>query len=297
MKQLLPLFLFILLFFSIHAGEYTGEIRHAGERNPSGKRLELYILVNGRTVYPVQSASKGQQNFRTGDQFLFRYRNGDQIRIILYRKSLFGTEILLDAGSSSDDVISELFSKRMKTSQAEVELGLVIPEGKYRISLEESEISPEDAVFCGATEKNDPFKRRAAELLIQLQETKNHSERLRLLKQESFAELARYAVNSIEKLDHRIVVLQNKKKIFDSWAHGLRKTGRHVTWKNAAFDLNWKQGDRLEVLFLDADLMDDDLIFRRMTNTPGSIQMLKGRVSGGILSNSGIIFSAKKIDQ
>ena len=43
----------------------------------------------------------------------------------------------------------------------------------------------------------------------------------------------------------------------------------------------------------DADLLDDDVVFKRFTNTPFSIQMLKGCIYGGILSNSGVIFSAE----
>ena len=57
--------------------------------------------------------------------------------------------------------------------------------------------------------------------------------------------------------------------------------------------MDWRLGDRIDVLFLDADLLDDDVVFRRFTNTPFSIQMLNGTVSGGILSNSGVVFSTE----
>ena len=118
-------------------------------------------------------------------------------------------------------------------------------------------------------------------------------ERARLLKQQSFRELARYAADSLEKLDHRITVRQNGRELFDSWKLGYRKTGRDVTWENVSFEIDWRAGDRIDVHFLDADLLDDDVVFKRFTNTPFSIQMLKGCIYGGILSNSGVIFSAE----
>lgn len=74
---------------------------------------------------------------------------------------------------------------------------------------------------------------------------------------------------------------------------GIPQTGRDVTWENVSFEIDWRAGDRIDVHFLDADLLDDDVVFKRFTNTPFSIQMLKGCIYGGILSNSGVIFSAE----
>ena len=170
-----------------------------------------------------------------------------------------------------------------------------MPEGKYRISLKESSFAPEDAVACGGTVKGEDFKRRMADFLIRLQESPPE-ERSRILKEQTFRELADCAAQSLEKLDHRIMVRQNGRVIFDSWTRGCRETGRSVKWKNVSFEIDWRIGDWIEVHFLDADLMDDDVVFKRLTNTPFSIQLLKGSVSGGILSNSSVVFSAEYLE-
>ncbi len=288
---------FLLLFsifsaFPDEAAEYTGVIRNAAVSDSAQKgRIELYVFVNEEKVYP-RTTVKGTRNFRIGDTFRFLYRSGDQVRVILCRKSFFRTTILLDAGTASHDALGELFNKTMKTKTAEVELGLAVPEGKYRVTLKRSFFAAEDAVACGGTVRGEDFKRRMADLLIRLQESPA-KERARLLKQQSFRELARYAADSLEKLDHRITVRQNGRELFDSWKLGYRKTGRDVTWENVSFEIDWRAGDRIDVHFLDADLIDDDVVFKRFTNTPFSIQMLKGCIYGGILSNSGVIFSAE----
>ena len=265
---------FLLLFsifsaFPDEAAEYTGVIRNAAVSDSAQKgRIELYVFVNEEKVYP-RTTVKGTRNFRIGDTFRFLYRSGDQVRVILCRKSFFRTTILLDAGTASHDALGELFNKTMKTKTAEVELDLAVPEGKYRVTLKRSFFAAEDAVACGGTVRGEDFKRRMADLLIRLQESPA-KERARLLKQQSFRELARYAADSLEKLDHRITVRQNGRELFDSWKLGYRKTGRDVTWENVSFEIDW-----------------------RFTNTPFSIQMLKGCIYGGILSNSGVIFSAE----
>lgn len=298
------LFLLLVFFCSISRGtaadgtaEYTGVIRQAeaADADFAGyKHHELYVFVNEARVYP-RILRQGARNFRIGEKFRFRYRSGDQIRVIFCRKNILGREILLNAGSASPDALNELFGKVMKTGKATVELALHVPEGKYRISLKESSFAPEDAVACGGTVRGEDFKRRMADFLIRLQESPPE-ERSRILKEQTFRELADCAAQSLEKLDHRIMVRQNGRVIFDSWTRGCRETGRSVKWKNVSFEIDWRIGDWIEVHFLDADLMDDDVVFKRLTNTPFSIQLLKGSVSGGILSNSSVVFSAEYLE-
>lgn len=291
--------LYLILFCSVLCGtasdgatEYTGVVRRAEAVNPvKNATYELFVFVNDVQVYP-RKLRKGLRNFRIGDRFRFHYRPGDQLRVIFCRKTILGYTILLDAGSASPDALGELFGMVMKTKDATVELALAIPEGKYKITLKRSFFAYEDAVACGGTVKGEDFKRRVADFLIRLQEASS-ADRSRMLKEQAFRELADYAAQSVEKLDHRIVVRQNGDVIFDSWGEGYRGTGRDVDWKNISFEMDWRLGDRIDVLFLDADLLDDDVVFRRFTNTPFSIQMLNGTVSGGILSNSGVVFSTE----
>lgn len=294
--------LFLLVFFCCVAHssaadgstEYTGVIRlaEAADADVVGyRRHELFVFVNEVQVYP-RTLRKGTRNFKIGEKFRFHYRPGDQIRVIFCRKNILGREILLNAGSASPDALSELFGKIMKTEKATVELALSVPEGKYRITLKESSFAPEDAVACGGTVKGEDFKRRMADFMIRLQESPPEK-RSRMLKEQTFRELADCAAKSLEKLDHRIVVRQNGRLIFDSRARGFRGTGRYVKWKDVSFEIDWRIGDWIEVHFLDADLMDDDVVFKRLTNTPFSIQLLKGTVRGGILSNSSVVFSAE----
>ena len=155
---------FLLLFsifsaFPDEAAEYTGVIRNAAVSDSAQKgRIELYVFVNEEKVYP-RTTVKGTRNFRIGDTFRFLYRSGDQVRVILCRKSFFRTTILLDAGTASHDALGELFNKTMKTKTAEVELGLAVPEGKYRVTLKRSFFAAEDAVACGGTVRGEGFKR------------------------------------------------------------------------------------------------------------------------------------------
>ena len=83
---------FLLLFsifsaFPDEAAEYTGVIRNAAVSDSAQKgRIELYVFVNEEKVYP-RTTVKGTRNFRIGDTFRFLYRSGDQVRVILCRKS------------------------------------------------------------------------------------------------------------------------------------------------------------------------------------------------------------------
>ena len=298
MKFFLALAFFCFVFSGIatdDATEYTGVIRSAEVANAlKNVRYELYIFVNDVQVYPRKSR-KGLRNFQIGEKFRFSYRSGDEIRVLFCRKTILGRTFLLHVASASQNALGELFGKVMKTKEAAVELALDVPEGKYRITLKRSYFAPEDAVVCGGTVKNEDFKRRMANFLILFHEA-SPDERSRLLKEQTFKEFADYAVQSIEKLDHRIVVRQNGKCIFDSWAQGYRKTGRNAEWENVSFEIDWRLGDWIDVHFLDADLLDDDIVFERLTNTPFSIQMLKGCIRGGLLSNSCVVFSAECLE-
>ncbi len=230
--------------------------------------------------------------------------------------------ILLSRVSAGMFALTDFFQTPMSSGKSFLRWEPYYPEGEYRVTLLKSYIAPDDAVRCGAVADSRSFPERlpdaladlllrgrgkkvpAAEEKVEKVEKEERKEDAAAeafpsvtypaLKERMYSEGRHFLRSFWEKLDHRVMVFQNGKKVFDTDTLGKarRPQGNSAVWGGGvSFSIRWKPGDMLSIRFSDANrVLPDTLIFSRSSDGPFGISMLNGEIHGGGSSCSGVVF-------
>ena len=288
----------------------------------------LEVRVNGDLVFLKRNG------LAEGDLISFFYAPGDEIAIrallpppetrkeasylsgfSLFRIFSGKPRILLSRVSAGMFALTDFFQTPMSSGKSFLRWEPYYPEGEYRVTLLKSYIAPDDAVRCGAVADSRSFPERLPDALADLLRSREKKVPAAEEKEERKADAAAEAFPSVvypvlkervysegrhflrsfwEKLDHRVMVFQNGKKVFDTDTLGKarRPQGNSAVWGGGvSFSIRWKPGDMLSIRFSDANrVLPDTLIFSRSSDGPFGISMLNGEIHGGESSCSGVVF-------
>ncbi len=221
--------------------------------------------------------------------------------------------ILLSRVSAGMFALTDFFQTPMSSGESFLRWEPYYPPGEYRVSLLRSYIAPDDAVRCGAVADTRSFPERFPDTLADLLRSRGKDvsasssagERREeegaagtfsrvvypALKERVYSEGRHFLRSFWEKLDHRIVVYQNGRPVFDTKSLGSNRQGNSADWGNASFTLRWEPGDLLCVRFADSNrILPETLIFSRSSDGPFGISMLNGEIRGGDSSRSNVVF-------
>lgn len=253
---------------------------------------QVQVLINKKIVYDTIRKFKnitGPLN-TYNDRFSFNYKQGDEITVKLIDRDLVEDDLLFSKTSSSKHAIQELLNSKIGKDGSWTEFSIDNRAGVYRVKLTYSFISADDFEAIGGVFENRKIAHETLDFLELLNKKDGISQKADALYKKS----KKILVRSIEKGNHRIIVYQNDKKIFDTYPKTINKEGVVCKW-NKSFDINWKPCDKIKVCFYDIDTTMDDNIFSKESNTKNSIDIFQGILFGGTNGNSGLNFSIKKI--
>lgn len=272
---------------SVHVGNISVEQGKAS-------KPELVVELNGREIYSTlkKHPDVKASEFNADDEFSFIYAQGDELRVVLRSKSFGFKHEFLNRVSSTPHALDELFSGKLESGGASAELNIMFGEGKYKVKLKRSVVAADDLEACGGAVVDRDLEKEISDAAIDIIKAPEGT-RWEKAKALSTAIAKRRMDASAEKMDQRVRVIHNGRTVYDTWTENKRPQGAVCDWDNASFEIDWKKGDSITVMFLDADVARDDVIFSRSSNTASSVDMLRGTVFGGKSSRSAIFFESE----
>jgi len=240
----------------------------------AGGKIEIQIYSNEKIIFSaeeqVQPEKKGA--FSVNKEFNFAYTPGDSLKVQNFRKGRLFNKTLLSRTSSSADAVNEIFSSSLENNGNAISFETFYPQGLYRIKIDKSFMADKDFIAAGGVPETNKYEKVGKLILDTGDGTKQY------LKEKIS-----------DKVQQRIRIRGNGKIILDSIS--LRKlSGQSADW-DLVFEIDWKPGDNIEVLFSDYDfLTSDDIIFSKSSNTETSISIFNGVLRGGSENKSFISF-------
>lgn len=298
-KTLFVLFVFTTLSCQSFGAEADGtkvsvHVGNIGVEQGKASKPELAVELNGKEIYTTlkKYPDVKSSEFNADEDFSFIYAQGDELRVVLRGRSFGFKHEFLNRVSSTPHALDELFSGKLESAGAYAELNILFGEGKYKVTLKRSVVAPDDVEVCGGAVVDRDLEKEISDAAIDIIKAPEGTrwEKAKVL---STAIAKRRMNASAEKMDQRVRVIHNGRTVYDTWTENKRPQGTVCDWDDASFEIDWKKGDSITVLFLDADVARDDVIFSRSSNTASSIDMLRGTVFGGKSSRSAIFFESE----
>lgn len=183
---------------------------------------------------------------------------------------------------------SQLVSGKIRNGRSWADVAIVDSPGLYRIRLDRTIVGGDDFEALGGSVANiSPRDRGFTDWAFSPARSAT----------EKISELKRQVGDSWGQCDHRILVYQNGKTIFDTAARPcVAPQGLLGIWANCEFDIDWRPGDALTVTFEDwRSLLRDRVIFTKECKSEASIEILSGMVQGGLSEKSAVLLQATSV--